>query len=254
MRLPVAVEILLGAGRKGEPPQRDLVTVAVSLFNYDAHIVECLDSVAAQDHGAIELIVVDDASSDESAVTAARWLEDHSARFTRTALLRHAVNEGLAETRNTAFARASADYVMVLDADNGLFPRAIGRLLESAVDADAALAYSQAALFGDVQTPGYADVWTPERFRRANYVDAMALVSKAAWAQVGGYQHLEHGWEDFDFWCCFVEAGLTGVFVPELLCRYRVHGGSMLRTRTDPGRDGVIAQLSYRHPWLDLQA
>lgn len=249
MSPPVDVETLFAAG--AERPE-GLVSVVVSLFDYGRHIAECLDCVAAQDHRALELIVVDDASTDDSAERARLWMDGARDRFARVLLLRHRANQGLAGARNTGFARAGADPVLVLDADNGLFPRAVGRLLECLEDSGAAAAYSQTAFFEGAEGPGYGDVWSPERFRRANYVDAMALVSKRAWARVGGYVHLEQGWEDFDFWCRFVEAGLHGVFVPEMLCRYRVHAASMLRTRTDPGRAGVVAELMYRHPWLDL--
>lgn len=253
MKPPVEVRVVFDTGVTEGAPPGDLVAVAISLFEYEAHIAECLDSVSAQEHRPLELVVVDDASRDGSVQAALRWLEANEARFTRATLLQHELNQGLAQTRNTAFHNCEAHHVMVLDADNALFPRAIGRLLECKLDARASVAYSQTAMFGDNEGPGYADVWSPKRFLKANYVDAMALVSKAAWAQVGGYLHLQHGWEDFDFWCRFVEAGLDGVFVPEMLCRYRVHRSSMLRTRTDPGRGDVIAQLTYRHPWLDLQ-
>lgn len=250
MRPPVEVETLFQAA--GGRPSDRLVCVVVSLFEYGRHIAQCLDSVAAQEHPALELIVVDDASGDDSAERARDWMQAARGRFVRTTLLRHRVNQGLADARNTGFAHALADPVMVLDADNALFPRAVGRLLECLEDSGAAAAYAQTAFFEGAQGPGYGDVWTPERFRRANYVDAMALVSRRAWAQVGGYVHLEHGWEDFDFWCRFVEAGLHGVFLPEMLCRYRVHAASMLRTRTDPGRARVITEFMHRHPWLDL--
>ncbi len=251
MSAPVEAEVVWERGAAGGDDPA-LVTVAVSAFNYAHHLPECLHSLAAQTHGPLELIVVDDRSTDDTLAVARDWMEAAAARFSRVVLLRHAQNQGLAVSRNTAFARASGRQVMVMDADNALYPRAIARLLEALEGTGAALAYSQIAMFGDNTGPGYADGWAPERFRRANYVDAMALVSRAAWVQVGGYHHLEHGWEDFDFWCRFVEAGLDGVFVPEMLCRYRVHGASMLRQDTDRRRAEVIAELSLRHPWLDL--
>ena len=42
--------------------------------------------------------------------------------------------------------------------------------------------------------------YDPQRFVAGNYIDAMALVSKEAWAMVGGYDHVRYGWEDYDFW------------------------------------------------------
>lgn len=230
-----------------------LVTVAVSLFNYGAYLDECLGSVAAQTHRRLDLIVVDDCSTDGSRAIAAAWLGAHEARFERVLLIGHDENQGLSQVRNTAFELARSDHVFVLDADNAIYPRAVARLLESLQDSGAGAAFSQLVLFGDTLQPGYADLWRPERFKPSNFVDAMALVSKAAWQRVGGYAHLNLGWEDYDFWCRFVENGIRGVYVPELLCRYRVHKASMLRTETDRNRARILQQLMFRHPWLELE-
>ena len=250
---PIQTETLFAS----ETPARSeeaLVSVVVTLFKYGGYLADCLGSVAAQTHPRLELIVVDDASGDDSAALAQAWLETHRDRFERTELIRHGRNQGLSQARNTAFVAARAEAVFVLDADNTLYPRAVARLLEVMEDTGAGVAYSQLEWFGAERRLGVADVWAPDLFKPANYVDAMALVSKAAWARVGGYRHLDFGWEDFDLWCGFVEHGIEGVFVPEILCRYRVHPGSMLRTETDPRTLRMAQRLMALHSWLDLQA
>ena len=249
---PIDVDILFEAEGVARKDDEHLVCVAISLFNYAEFIGGCLESVASQTHRAIELIVVDDASGDGSGKAAQAWMAANSERFVCTRLLRHRENQGLSAARNTAFSVAAADHVMVLDADNKLYPRAVARLLEAQLDAGAAFAYPQLAFFGDVVQLGFATIWAAERLKRANYIDAMALVLKAAWAQVGGYAHLDIGWEDYDLWCKFIEHGLDGVFVPEVLCRYRVHGASMLRQTTNPRELRIRQRMMTRHPWLEL--
>lgn len=249
-RFPPA-EILL-EGTSAEPSGPGLVTVAVSLFNYARFLGECLASVAAQRHQELELVVVDDHSADESVAVARGWMEASRHRFARVCLLRHRRNQGLAEARNTAFAHARGEHVFVLDADNAIYPRAIGRLLQAVTDSGAAAAYSQLEQFGDRRAIGLADVWRPQWLRHGNYIDAMALVSRAAWRDVGGYTHIEGGWEDYDLWCKFIEQGHEAIFVPEILCRYRVHGTSMLRTETAKSYDALFAEMTFRHPWMRL--
>ncbi len=230
-----------------------LVSVIVSLFNYADEIEACLDSVLAQDHPRLELLVVDDASTDPSASVAQAWLTARGARFERAVLLRQPRNLGLSAARNCAFEAARADYVFVLDADNTLMPSAISRLLQALEDAGAAVAYSQLVYFGEAAGLGVGNVWRPESFKEDNYIDAMALVSKAAWAAVGGYSPMDYGWEDYDLWCKFVEAGLVGVYVPELLCRYRIHMTSMRHTDTTTERTRLVYAMMAAHPWLDLK-
>lgn len=235
-------------------PSRDGITVAVSLFNYAQFIVECLDSIASQTHQSLELIVVDDNSQrDNSVDVALGWMQQNSDRFDRISLLRHRRNQGLAEARNTAFEVARTDPVFVIDADNQIYPRALSRLLEPVRHREFDAAYTQLEFFGNQSGLGYADVWSKGSFRTGNYVDAMALISKRSWMQAGGYSHLEGGWEDFDFWCKFVDRGMRAIYIPEILCRYRVHGASMLRTDTIVATDRLKIELTMRHPWLQLK-
>jgi glycosyltransferase involved in cell wall biosynthesis len=249
---PIAASVLFEAP-PATPAPPDLISVAVSLYNYARFLPECLDSVAAQTHAPLELIVVDDVSTrDESVLVARNWLDAHAARFWRVLLLQHVRNQGLAQARNTAFARARGAAVFVLDADNIIYPRAIARLCEALEDHEAAAAYTQTEHFGDVPGIGPADLWDPAELARGNYIDAMALIRRDVWGAVGGYTHLEGGWEDFDFWCKLVEHGLHAVYVPEILCRYRVHGASMLRTEHRAQIEALRAQITLRHPWLHL--
>jgi glycosyltransferase involved in cell wall biosynthesis len=238
---------------RDEEPPGDLVTVAVSLYNYAQFLPECLDSVLAQRHAAIELVVVDDVSTaDGSLAVAGAWLQEHAQRFSRVLLLRHRRNQGLARARNTAFAHSRASYVFVMDADNTIYPRAIGRLQQAIETSRAAAAYTQMELFGTKSAVGLADIWRPKWLRHGNYIDAMALISRIAWRDVGGYTHIEGGWEDYDLWCKFIEQGYVAAFVPEMLCRYRVHRSSMLRTETAQSYDSVFVEMTMRHPWMKL--
>ena len=82
----------------------------------------------------------------------------------------------------------------------------------------------------------------------------MAMFRKACWLAVGGYSPIQFGWEDWDLWCTFVEAGFWGVRVPEVTARYRVHNASLLRsiTHVPENRKRVVDNLTGRHPWLDI--
>jgi glycosyltransferase involved in cell wall biosynthesis len=246
------VEVVLDITRRPEAGP-SLVTVAVSLYNYARFLPGCLGSIAAQRLGELELVVVDDASAeDDSPEVARRWMEANADRFARSCLVRHRRNQGLAQARNTGFAHARGGHVFVIDADNEIYPRAIGRLLEAIETSGAAASYSQQEIFGDCRSLGLADIWQPQWLRHGNYVDAMALVSRAAWQDVGGFDHIEGGWEDYDFWCKFVEQGYYAAFVPEILCRYRRHGTSMLRTETARSYDALFTEMTFRHPWMRL--
>ena len=238
---------------------RSEVCVCISLFNYEQHITEALDSVLHQTLSPLDLVIVDDVSMDASRRIAAKWVVENQNRFNRLNFVSHYRNSGLSAARNTGFSIAQTEYVFVLDADNSLYPRCIGRCLQAITAAKADFAYSIIERFDSVTGSPDAlaplmgvEDWSKSRLQSGNYIDAMALIRKSAWAKVGGYRIMKHGWEDYDLWCKFAESDLQGVRVPEILCRYRVHGTSMLNTTTKANSATVVADMIKHHPWLNL--
>jgi glycosyltransferase involved in cell wall biosynthesis len=155
-------------------------------------------------------------------------------------------------SRNSGIVHSTEPYLFMLDADNRLRPPSLSRLLDALNFSGADFAYSQLRMFGDEEGIGDGDVWEPSRLAIGNYIDAMALVRRAALLAAGGYADMagEPGWEDYDLWCRFAGLGFHGVFLPELLCEYRVHGSSMLRTRTNLNSKELSAEMALRHPTL----
>jgi hypothetical protein len=230
------------------------VTVVIPLHNYAEVIEEALESVRAQTVADLDLIVVDDVSTDDSLAVARAWVEANAGRFNRVLLIRNARNSGLGFTRNVGFANAETPYVLPLDADNRLGPECVEQTLAGIERAYAAFAYPGIQEFEESVAAANTQAWLAARLVSGNYIDAMALVRRSAWATVGGYDHVRHGWEDFDLWCRMAERGMFGVHVPELLAEYRVHGRSMLRTQTDllQNKLDLIVDMERRHPWLRL--
>jgi glycosyltransferase involved in cell wall biosynthesis len=228
------------------------VVVVVPVFNNSEMVTEALASVVEQDFGPLGVIVVDDCSDDDSGKRAAEFLNYHRARFTRAHVVRHRRNLGVALARNSAITLSTEPFIFMLDSDNRLRPPALQRLLAALHSSLAHFAYSQLRLFGDEEGVGEADVWDPQRLIMGNYIDAMALIRRDALLAAGGYSPMavEQGWEDYDLWCRFAELGFEGVFLPELLCEYRVHGASMLRTRTNNNHSALLAEMWLRHPKL----
>ena len=237
------------------------LSVAISLFNYGHYIAAAIESVCRQTiAAAIELIVVDDASTDDSLAVVERFRREQAALVGRLAAFRlehHPQNRGLAEARNTAFALARTPQVLVLDADNRLLPEACALLLAALEPAPASVgaAYPLLVVEGHPSQAIANELpWNPQRLRQGNTLDALALVRRSAWQQVGGFVHTPGGWEDYDFWCRFVEAGLSALQVPQLLAVYHHHGDSMKNSETAAREQELRALLQRRHPWLELTA
>lgn len=227
----------------------NLISVCVTVFNYAAYLPDCLDAVATQTHGPLDLIIVDDKSEqDDSLAVAVAWAAENAARFHRVQVLAMPRNQGPAAARNAAFLAASGDTVFIIDADNEIYPRCIARLHAAVQNGGFDATYAQLEYFGTERRIGSADIWDPAVIAEENYVDVMALVKKSAWARIGGFSHIEEGWEDYDFWLKFIEAGFTAGYVPEILCRYRVHGKSRTHTDAYAAHEKLRTIMAHRHP------
>jgi glycosyltransferase involved in cell wall biosynthesis len=246
---PVPFELI----RRKELANRPTVSIVVSVLDSAPFVAESLASLAAQTQGGLELIIVDDASTDDSRKVVASWLDARGDAFCGYTFISHRTNMGVAATRNSGFTRATADRVFVMDAANQLYPRAIERCMQAMTAGKSAGAYAQLELFGDRTGIGNATFWDRELFKPRNYIDATALVSKAAWERVDGYTQLcVDGAEDYDFWCKLAESGLHCTFVPEILCRYRVRANPVPSPEAPSNAAALVLELSVRHPWLDL--
>jgi glycosyltransferase involved in cell wall biosynthesis/SAM-dependent methyltransferase len=241
---------------KKESPLLAEVSVVIPLYNYEGYILETLESIKAQSLECIDLIVVDGHSTDNSLEVALEWIRQNAHRFNRCILIKNQSNYGLAYCRNSGVDATDTPFYIPVDADNKLCPTACEALLQTLKQENCAFAYSTIQQFGATQDLMCALPFDPQRFVPDNFIDAMALVSKEAWAMIGGYDHIRGGWEDYDFWVRMAENGLRGVWHPEVLAEYRVHYQSMMRTQTliPVNRLRMHDEFKSRHPWVSLGA
>jgi hypothetical protein len=103
-----------------------VLTVVVPIYNVGRYLAECLDSVAGQTYADLEVVLVDDGSTDDSAEIAARYCRDDG----RFRLVRQP-NRGLGAARNAGIGLAGGDYLTFLDSDDVLPPYALEVLVGS---------------------------------------------------------------------------------------------------------------------------
>lgn len=231
---------------------RPEVSVLVPLHNYSQEVSEALTSAAASEGVRVEVIVLDDASTDASRATVEAFLRSRPGLAGR--LVAHPRNLGLGRTRNALARLARSDLVFFLDADNRIYPSALARLTDALRAApDALFAYGMLAKYRAGRPSGLVSFrpWEPERLRDGNYIDAMALFRRDRLLGLGGFDEdiRMTGWEDYDLWCRCAERGERAVLVPEIVARYRESDHSMLSLT------GIDHQVNWsllvsRHPNL----
>jgi hypothetical protein len=214
-------------------PQRlgPRVSVVVTVFNYASLVGEAIESVAASHFTDYEMVIVDDASTDDSADAIHAALE--RVPWVSAKVVTRSRNQGLAAARNLGAELAEGELLFILDADNMVYPSALGTLV-SALDKhrDAVFAYGIIEQLGAGEPTSLMSYleWDPVRLRFGNFIDAMAMIRRSALLEAGGYlsDSRVYGWEDFALWCAFADHGWCGVRVPEFVARYRLALHSMI--------------------------
>lgn len=113
-----------------------MVSVIVTVYNIEKYLKACLDSIQASTYKDLEIILVDDGSTDSSG----RICDSYSAQNTRLRVI-HKANAGVSEARNTGLALARGEYVMFVDGDDLIHPNMIQVLVDAiqAGDYDASM-------------------------------------------------------------------------------------------------------------------
>lgn len=120
-----------------------LVTVIIPVYNVNEYIAGCLDSVLGQTHKNLEVIVVNDGSTDGSAETCDRYAASDS----RIRVL-HQDNQGVSAARNRALDRANGEYVLFVDGDDIASPALVATLLRAAYESGLDLVACRYSRFG----------------------------------------------------------------------------------------------------------
>lgn len=234
-------------------------SVVIPAYNAAAYIGETISSVLGQTETDWELVVVDDGSADET-VAAVKGFADP-----RITLIQQE-NRGVSAARNRGFAGSRGEYVLFLDNDDLLYPKALERLGKK-LDAqpEAVLAYGTHTCFEEAAPPVSA-ARAPLSLRRKPRGEALAallagnspllpgatLVRREAAARAGGFDPAINLNEDWVFWCDLAALGPIRYIGPEPLMAHRFHRGNFTRTLCAnprapwPGIDRAFAREPVR--------
>lgn len=214
-----------GPAEQGAP----LVTVYIVNRNYGRFLRQAIDSTLAQDHPCLDVVVVDDASEDESGDVLRHFERDHRVRVIRQAICR-----GLTACCNAAIGSARGAFVMRLDADDYLHPSAVRKLSAAlAADPGAVLAFpdyvevdGRGAVIRRVQRHDFSAL---EALSDLPAHGACTLARKTFLDAIGGYDEDVACQDGLDLWL-HVGPQHRVLQVREPLFFYRQHGGNLTRS------------------------
>jgi glycosyltransferase involved in cell wall biosynthesis len=205
-----------------------LISVIIPSYQHAKALGPCLRSIFAQTYPSVEIIVVDDGSTDETETVVRAY---PNVRYI------HQENEGANSARNHGARVATGDFLIFCDADVVMQETMLEELfkaLETTPSAD--FAYS-AFRFGFKLFRGVP--FSAETLRTMNYIHTTALIRRSAFP---GFDPAIKRLQDWDLWLTMVERGSSGVLVPKTLFEVQIDGPSRIGSSWLP-------KILYRLPW-----
>ena len=206
------------------------VSIIIPCYNQAAYICETVESALAQTYPYIEIICINDGSTDNSA----EIIEKLAQKEDRLLFLNEKENKGVVQARNIAISKSTGDYILPLDADDTIEPAYV----EKAVDIlennpEIGIVYCKARLFGEKQGEWKLPEFSEKEFIYINSIFVSSLFRKSDFEKAGGYkEYMKEGYEDWDLWMSFLENGLKVFRIEEFLFNYRQHKKHKSASRT----------------------
>jgi glycosyltransferase involved in cell wall biosynthesis len=230
-------------------------SLIIATFNHARFLGAAIDSALAQTLGAVDVIVVDDGSTDDTPAVLARYAG-------RVRVLRQ-TNRGLSSARNAGLAAARGIYVAFLDADDVMAPTKLAAQLE-VLERSPAIGWTYCdVLMETVATGattraserfGYAaralDGWLFPELIHGNFIPAIApLVRRTALEAAGRFDERLTALEDWDMWLR-LSLIAQARYTPAVLVTYRIRPGGMSedRARMDRSRFEVLDKINRTRP------
>lgn len=215
------------------------VSIIIPVYNAARYLEECIGSALNQTYRDVEIIAIDDGSTDESP----KILE----RFSQKIMVISKKNGGTPSALNAGIKSMKGEWFKWLSADDVLNENAVEALMGEAKSlgeaAKTSIIYSnydiideKSKVVGEVIETNYNDL--PAMRRNAVLLDhfygngTASIMHKSVFERCGTFDESVGFKEDYEFWlrCCLIH-GCTLHLTPQKLAKYRVHGAQLTRTR-----------------------
>ncbi len=226
-----------------------LVSVVMPAYNAERFVEEAIDSVLSQKYANLEIIVLDDGSTDGTAGVVRAFGD-------RVVYVRQE-NAGPARARNAAIGRSKGEMIAIIDSDDLWVPGKLAMQVDFFRDnPDVGLVFGDMECFNESGTvlrsafeklkfsPGERAGIVPNAFARLlryNIVPGNVLMRRTCFDKAGGYDEELRRCEDWDLWIRIARLYPIGC-IPEVMLRKRIHGRNLTGNARAMAVDGIRVQ------------
>lgn len=214
--------------------QYPIVSTIALCYNQSGYAIETLNSILSQTYPGIQLIILDDCSSDNSVETINNWISKNEVDCI---FIKHEINQGICKSLNDALTHATGDYIQIIACDDIMLPQKTEMLVNLLINSseDTGVAYSDAYLIDDNGDPLYnmfisynkpflkiPEGQIFEDLVHGNFIPVMsALIKTKAIRDVGNFDETLL-YEDYDLWLR-ISRKYKFVYNDTPVVKYRLH-------------------------------
>ena len=234
-RMQEVVGRLMGRRPISAAPQ---VSVLVANYNYGRYLPKCLDSVLAQTWKKVEIIVVDDCSTDDSREVLKAYAD-------RCTVIHRPTNSGNpCYPHNEAAAISKGELLMYLDPDDWIEPSYIEEAIrELRRHPEASIVYPGISIFGAYERIVPPSPYDIHRLIMANFIPCCSLYRREMWEDSEGYVSNVKGADDWNLWVAGASLGFLGVPLPRQHFHYYAKSDGLYETASKPNRERGHKQI-----------
>ena len=224
------------------------VSVIIPCYNQGKYVSDAINSVLAQTYKDIEIVIVNDGSTDNSN----EIIKTFADKYKNILFFDENKNKGVINARNMAIEAANGEYILPLDADDTIEPTYIEKAVKILNEnPNIGIVYCKARMFGIKNK-----YWDLKDFDKSNIlydncIFCSALFRKKDFIKVGKYKdYMLYGCEDYDLWLSFIEQGFDVYRIDEILFNYRQYEEDSRSTICSKNQDNIWKALIKNH--IDL--
>lgn len=226
--------------------ENSLVTVVIPCFNQVQYLDQTVQSVLASNYTQIEIIIVNDGSTDGSLELAKNLRKTHPG-----IQVLDQKNSGVATARNHGIALAKGEFILPLDGDDLISENYISEAVQVLnSNPEVKVVYCKAVKFNtEGRKPWNLKPFSRSQLAKDNIIFVAALFRKKDWEAVGGFsEDMKMGREDWEFWIKMLKNGGEVVQLPFVGFQYRLTPSSKRKkTGTNQKKRERIVYLNAKH-------
>lgn len=210
------------------------VSIIIPCYNKGKYIKEAVKSAINQTYQNIEIICIDDASTDDSYETLKSLVD----KYKNIILLKNDKNMGVIYSRNTAIDASTGEYILPLDGDDTIEPIYVEeavKILDK--NRDIGVVYCNYKYFGKSCRKIKLPEISKEYLLYSSCISSCSMFRKKDFQDIGGYKEcMKNGCEDWELWLTFYEKGYKFKLLDEYMLNYRKYKEN---SRTDNSANNI---------------